>query len=188
MRSVGRACRTAGLNSTPSTPNKNAPIKGAFLVWRRGWDKRSAYGFAFSLAPSALRESNRARKPIPHSARKQNGPRKGGHFCFLAVERVPRGGCSPAPCPVIPVPLIRTDSLGSRESSAENTPIYIASLFHAPHIGTTRAVDEQVGTDSEYQDPAVSKGGLDAEPSFADGLALQFPIREYEQAHQQSSR
>ena len=37
------------------------------------------------LAP--LRPSNRLRKPIPHSAGKQNGPRKGAHFCFLA-ERV----------------------------------------------------------------------------------------------------
>ena len=48
----------------------------------RGWDGRCAA----PKAAAPLLGSNRVRKPIPHSAGKQNGPRKGAHFCFLAAE------------------------------------------------------------------------------------------------------
>ena len=57
--------------------DRNTP----YGLWRRGWDGR----FASSHAAALLRESNRARKPVP-SAGKAKGSMK-EPFTFLA-ERV----------------------------------------------------------------------------------------------------
>jgi hypothetical protein len=57
--------------------------------------------------------------PQPHSARKTKGPMK-GPFIFLAVERVLRGGCSPAPCPSFPYRRSFPDYLGWGESSTDD--------------------------------------------------------------------
>ena len=66
-----------------STRKQKGPANGAFSIsWRSGWDERFACGSAFSLVPTALRESNRVRKPIPHSARNQKWGHQGPIFNF----------------------------------------------------------------------------------------------------------
>ena len=54
------------------------PQKGPSTFWRRGWDGRCAP----SLAAAPLPESNRVRKPVPHSARNQKRGHKGPIFNF----------------------------------------------------------------------------------------------------------